>query len=91
MPPVSTKFHDDELFVSFLSRRARALGVSGVFDLLLDLSLPRRGVLNGAAEASMDRFISPADRFTRRDHNKPDLPTRLTLTNHLIGAKLSQF
>lgn len=91
MPLVSAKFHDDELFVSFLSRRARALGVSGVFDLLLDVSLPRRGVLNGAAEASADRFISSEERFTRRDHNKPDLPTRLTLTNHPIAAKLSHF
>ncbi|AVW91380.1 TniQ family protein [Celeribacter baekdonensis] len=50
MLPKAAKFHDDELLISFLSRRARALGVSGVFDLLLDLSLPRRGVLNGAAD-----------------------------------------
>jgi len=50
MLPKAAKFHDDELLISFLSRRARALGVSGVFDLLLDLSLPRRGVLNGAVD-----------------------------------------
>ncbi|MFG6498328.1 TniQ family protein [Sulfitobacter sp. 1A15106] len=50
MPSVTIELHDDELFIGYLSRYARGLGLSGVFDLLLDLSVPRKGTLNGAAE-----------------------------------------
>ena len=50
MPSATIEFHDDELFIGYLSRYARGLGLSGVFDLLLDLSVPRKGTLNGAAE-----------------------------------------
>jgi len=49
MPSATIEFHDDELFIGYLSRYARGLGLSGVFDLLLDLSVPRKGTLNGAA------------------------------------------
>ncbi len=48
MPSAMIEFHDDELFIGYLSRYARGLGLSGVFDLLLDLSVPRNGTVDRA-------------------------------------------
>ncbi|MBQ1204193.1 MAG: TniQ family protein [Loktanella sp.] len=40
-------FHSDELFVSYVSRRARALGLAGTLDFLRDLDVGRAAVLDG--------------------------------------------